>query len=194
MKQYYILNSLGQFDNAKYCFTTCFPSGLDDKKVCLKFGGSLKGIYPANPFNVKMHLDEDSPKHIRKGSFVGNTDNYLIVDKQVVEECKKYNMGEVEFWPFTLINHKGRIHSQDYCFVCPVFPFDALNTEKSEIDRDSDGTVIGVDSIVLDKTKLEKAPDLFRVNDIVRFAFSEPLATTLLEKFTNFSFDKAEQV
>jgi hypothetical protein len=191
--QYYIINMLGRSRKEKYCFTACFPKGLYDTNFNLEYGGSLKEVYPANPFDVVMRLDEDHPKHIKKGSFIGNPDNYLMVDRPVVEELRQYVLGEVEFWPFTLLDHSGRVHSRDYCFVSPVFPFDALHPEKSEIERDSDGTVVGVDSIVLDKNKLENAPDLFRINDIRRFAFSEPLAKNLEEKFSNVVFQKAGQ-
>lgn len=191
--QYYILDSLGKYDEDKFCVTDGRPKSLSDKKIALKYGGSLKGIYPENPLEVTMQLDEDSPKHIKLGSYISNTSQYVMVSREVVEEMKKFNIGEVEFWPFTLINHKGRIHSQNYCFVCPMHQFDALNNEHSEISRDANNVVIGTDRIVLDTKKLKKAPDLFRLNDTREFVVSEPLAKVLMEKYTNFVFNEAEQ-
>lgn len=191
--QYYILDCLGQGGEEKYCFVTCRPEGFRDPKLSLKNGGSLKDVYPKDPFEVIMYLDEDHPKHIKQGSFIGNTDGYFIVDSSVVDELKKFNIGEVEFWPFTLINHKGRVHSKAYCFVCPVKQYDVLSFDKSEIDRSSKGTVIGIDKIVLENKKMTNIPDIIRINDTRRFALSEPLVTVLLEKYTNFKFDKVEQ-
>jgi len=194
LMKYYILKVLGEYKNEKFCITDGMPKGIKGNKLALKYGGSLKDIYPENPLDVTMHLDEDSPKHIKLGSYISNTSNYVMVSKDVVEELKKYNIGEVDFWPFTLINHKGRIHSQDYSFVCPVSSFDALNENLSEIDRDANGVAIGVDKVVLDNEKLKNALDLFRINDIRLMAFSEPLVQVLQEKYTNFVFEKAEQV
>ncbi|RJQ70910.1 MAG: hypothetical protein C4519_20095 [Desulfobacteraceae bacterium] len=192
--QYFILDSLGQSDNEKFCLTTCQPEGLEDPDLRLDYGGSLKNIYPKNPFDVKMYLDADHPKHIKQGSFISTTECYFMVDKKVVEELKNFSIGDVEYWPFTLINHKGRIHSREYSFVCPVEQYDALDFDESEIDRDSNGTVIGVDRIVLNNKKLKKAPDLIRINDLAMFALSNTLVKALTEKYTNFAFDKAEQV
>jgi len=170
------------------------PKGIVGNKLALKYGGSLKGIYPENPMDVTLNLDEDRPKHIKLGSNISNTDSYVMVSSEVVTELKKHNIGEVDFWPFTLINHKGRTHSLDYSFVCPVNQFDAINEKLSEIDRDANGIAIGIDRTVLDNKKLENAPDMFRVNDLCLMAFSELLVNILRGKFTNFAFEKAEQV
>jgi len=192
--QYYFIKYLGLVRKEKFCKTDGPPKGIEGNKLALKYGGSLKGVYPKDPYEVTMRLDEDRPKHIKLGSYISNTSNYLMVSSEVVKELKKFNIGEVEFWPFTLLNHKGRVHSKDYFFVCPENQFDALNLEQSEIDRGDSGIAIGIDRAVLDNKKLENALDMFRVNDIRYMAFSEPLAQVLQERFTNFVFEKAEQV
>lgn len=174
--------------------TDGMPKGIVGNKSALEYGGSLKNIYPADPFEVTMYLDEDGPKHIKIGSYVSTTSKYMMVSSEVIEKLTKFNIGEVEFLPFTLINHKGRIHSQDYSFVCPVNQYDALNEKLSDFRRDSNGIALRIKKAVLDNEKLEKAPDMFRVNDIRLMAFSEPLVNILQEKFTNFVFEKAEQV
>ena len=115
-----------------------------------------------------------------------------MVSEKTVEELKKHNIQEAEFWPFTLMNHKGRVHSKDYRFV--VTPqFDALDDELSNIKRSANGVAVRIRKIVLDKKKLENAPDMFRINDLGKMAFSEPLVKILQKKFTNFVFDKVEQ-
>jgi hypothetical protein len=190
--QYYILKSLGNSRNETYCFTEGDPQGVDDSELNLDYGGSLKGIYPKDPYEVKMILNEDRPKHIKKGDYISTTGSIVMISKEVVEELKKHDIKEAEFWPFTLINHKGRVHSKDYRFV--VTPqFDALHDELSNIKRSANGVAIRIRKIVLDNKKLENAPDMFRVNDIRRMAFSEPLVKILQKIFTNFVFDKVEQ-
>ncbi|MDH5395798.1 MAG: hypothetical protein OEW97_05955 [Gammaproteobacteria bacterium] len=192
--QYYLMKPLGLVRKEKYCKTDGPPEGISGNKLPLKYGGSLKDIYPDDPYEVTMRLDNDRPQHTQLGSYISNTSNYLMVSSDVVDELNKFNIGDVDFWPFTLINHLGNIHSQDYRFVCPLQPFDAINEKLCEIVRDANGIAIGIDRVVLDNKKLEKAPDMFRVNDIRLMAFSESLVELLLDRFTNFAFDKAEQV
>jgi hypothetical protein len=157
----------------KYCFATGKVEGLAGKaKRFLRDGGSsLKDLYPENPFEVTVNLDKDHPKAISKGGYISTCDQQVMVSQEVEDELKKHNIGEVEFWPFTLINHKGRVHSKNYRFVVPVHQFDAINEELSELDRTKNGVVIGIDRLVLDNSKLDNAPDMFRINNLGKMAF-----------------------
>ncbi|MEJ2612132.1 MAG: hypothetical protein P8179_19200 [Candidatus Thiodiazotropha sp.] len=188
--QYYILDGLGE--DKKFCHVDSSVEGFNDYDLVLDDGGTLKGVYPKDPYEVIMHLDEDYPKNIVKGDLVCTTDDYVMVSERVVEELKKHNIQEAEFWPFTLMNHKGRVHSKDYRFV--VTPqFDALHDELSDIKRSANGVAVRLRKIVLDKKKLENAPDMFRVNDLGIMAFSGLLVKILQKKFTNFVFNEVEQ-
>jgi len=192
--QYYFIKTLGKSRTDKFCMTDGMPKGIEGDKSALEYGGTLKSVYPGDPLEVTMKLDEDKPKHIKLGSFISTTSKYIMISSEVIEALKKFNIGEVEFWSFTLLNHKDRVHSQDYSFVCPVHQYDAINEDLSEFRRDSNGIPLRIKKVVLDEAKLKNAPDMFRVNDIRYMAFSEPLAQALQEKFTNFVFEKAEQV
>jgi hypothetical protein len=193
--QFYKLVTLGKFTEDKYCFAGDEIEGLIGKahKFLVDGGSSLKDLYPEDPFEVKVNLDEDSPKAITKGDFISNTDSHVIVSQEVEDELKKHNIGEVEFWPFTLINHKGRVHSKNYRFVVPVHQFDAINEELSEFTRTKNGVVTRISRIVLDNSKLDNAPDMFRINDLGEMAFFEPLMEILVNNYSNFVFEKLEQ-
>jgi hypothetical protein len=193
--QFYILKGLGKFREDKYCFADGEVEGLVGKaKIFLRRGGSsLKDLYPEDPFEVTVNLDKDSPKAISKGDYVSTCDEHVMVSKEVEDELKKHNIGEVEFWPFTLINHKGRVHSKNYRFVVPVHQCDAINEELSEFTRTKNGVVTRISRIVLDNSKLDNAPDMFRINDLGEMAFSEPLMEILVNNYSNFVFEKLEQ-
>jgi hypothetical protein len=193
--QFYKLVTLGKFTEDKYCFADGEVEGLIGKahKFLVDGGSSLKDLYPEDPFEVTVNLDEDSPKAIFKGDYISTYDGLVMVSQEVEDELKKHNIGEVEFWPFTLINHKGRVHSKNYRFVVPVHQFDAINEELSELDRTESGVVIGIDRLVLDNSKLDNAPDMFRINNLGKMAFSEPLMEILVNNYCNFVFEKLEQ-
>ncbi len=193
--QYFILECLGNPREGNYCFAGAGVEGLvgKAKKFLRRGGASLKELYPEDPYEVEVTLDEDSKKHIVKGDYTSAYDDTMMISQEAVEELQKHNIGEVEFWPFTLINHKGREHSKNYRFVVPVQQFDAIHEALSEIDRTKNGIVIGVDRLVLDNEKLNNAPDMFRVNDTGHMAFSKPLKEILEKNYTNFVFEEAEQ-
>lgn len=190
--KYYILERSGLYDSEKYCYVTGLPEGIDGNKSALKYGGELSGIYPEDAFSVTMNLDEDSPKHVKKGDFVGTSGDLVMISSTVVAELKNYNIGKVEFWPFTLVNHKGKEHSRDYSFVVPLNQFDAVDEENSKYRRDENGIPLRIRKLVLDGNKLEGAPDMFRVNDLRRMAFSEKLAEKLMSDYTNFAFEEVD--
>ena len=192
--RFYQLNHMGKFDMDFFCFAEGTPNGFADKGLVLELGGkSLVGLYPDDPYEVKMKLREDWEKHIKKGDFISHTIEYVMVFQEAVDIISEYNVPNVEYWPFTLLNHKERVHSTNYRFVVPVDQFDAVNEQASDIDRDDDdGMVLGVDLLVLDKNKVSNAPDMFRVNDLGVMVFSEPLAKRLETECTNFVFEPLE--
>lgn len=190
--KFYILKNLGNSRNEKYCFTQGYPEGLLGAATALLNGGEVEGGYPDDPKEVTIQLNEDRLNHIKKGDYVSTSTDLVMVSSKVIEELKDHNIEEVSFLPFVLINHKGKIHSEDYHFIVPHTQFDAINEDASDIDRDANGIVIGVDEVILDEKKLGNAPDMFRINDLGLMAFSEPLAEKLENDYTNFVFNEAE--
>lgn len=190
--KFYCLDSLGKYDDDKFCISNTIPEEIDDDNSALDYGGIIEGDMPDDPYEIKMYLHEDSPKHIKIGSYLSTVDDYVMFHQDVVNILENFNIGEVQFLPFTLINHKGKPHSKDYRFVVPKKQLDVLHEGESEIVRDNNNVVIGIDKVVFDKRKLKDAPDMFRVNDLGRMGFSESLANTLDKDFTNFVFDEIE--
>ncbi len=49
---------------------------------------------------------------------------------------------EIEFLPFTLYNHKKRVHSKDHFFINPIGGYDCLNEIASGITYDKDDDIV----------------------------------------------------
>lgn len=192
--KYYLLDGLGKHDSDKFCISHTIPDEIDDLDSALDYGGVLTGDTPNNPYDIKMYLDENSPRHTKIGSFVSTADDYVMFHTEVLPALQNFRIDEVEFLPFTLIAHDGTVHSKDYRFVIPRLKLDVLDDDETEIVRDNNGVVIGIDRVVFSKTKLEDAPDMFRVFDLGLMGFSERLVRTLEEKFTNFVFKEVEVI
>ena len=173
------------------CFTNHAPNEINS--LMLIEGVSMKGEYPDDSFEVTLELDEDN-QGLDDQSLLGNTDGILILKNQIVEEAKKFDLGEIEFLPFTLLSHKKRVHSKEYCFVNPLGTHDILNYEKSEIKYLKSGKIFSIPKVVLSSEKLLGKPDLLRLKESsTRYFFSSRLVDALSgDQFTNLLFEKIE--
>ena len=148
------------------------------------------------PENAEIHLQPENPG-IKLPNLIGNTKSHLIVNTAMKDTILEYCPGgevDIEILPFTLINHKKRVHSKDYWIINPIGTFDCVNRSASEIEF-LDDEIVGVDKYVFDPKKLEKAPHLFRVpEDPTEYFISQSLAKAFQEKqFTNIFLIEIEQ-
>lgn len=185
--KYYKVDVFGE-NKEEYCFTNNMPGDIGNYE--LMSGESLKDEYPDDPFEITLKFDPDAPGLLTT-SFLGNTNSTLIVKQEVAGLILKHETGEIEVWPFTLLNHDKKIHSKEYVFVKPIGTFDCINRDLSEVGIDSDnGEILGVEKWVLDKNKIKKAPDLFRLKeDECHYFFSEKLVNAIKKAgYSNFVF------
>ncbi len=151
-------------------------------------------------------MDKDFPEHaeakmsdqyggIKLPSFVSNTQMFLVVSGDVQKLIASAVTAPVEYLRFALLNHKGRIASEDYYIVNPIGARDALNQEQSKIIRSSAGGIIEVERFVLDPRKLSDAPTLFRpVEAPYEYIVSDSLVSSIHDAgATNFEVKELEQ-
>jgi hypothetical protein len=176
--RYFRLHLAGNTDDRSLAFVRDPPSGLGLYDYCMARGKRIGDRYPRD---AKVYMDKRSPG-IKLGSVLGNTLSYFMVNTAmkdvIISTCKC----EIEVLPFTLYNHKRRVHSKDYWILNPIGTFDCLNRQASDI-RYMDATqkqVVGVSTMVFDIKKMADAPDLFRVpEDPEEMFMSERLAIAL---------------
>jgi hypothetical protein len=190
--RFFKLRTLGQNDDMDLCFVSGEPEGEID--TCdLSEGLRLRDEYPDGLGETTHQLDDDHPGLLLP-DFIGNTDRMLICSTSAKEVILAHDAGEVEVVPFTLLNHRGRVHSRDYVFVNPVGAVDCLNLPTCDIFRHDDGSIGSVDRFVVDVKKVESARDLFRPQESRgTYIFSEKLVSAIQEKkLTNFVFQELE--
>ncbi len=166
------------------------PAGI--ALFCLMEGRRVDIKYP-NHGEVRLRLDDDFPG-LLPCSYLPNAGNFLPCCKELAECILRHRVGETEIIPFLLINHRGRVQSRDYVFVNPIYTFDAINIDGSTIKRHKDGSIMKIKNLVLDAAKLNKAPDLFRLQEEPStYLCSETLANAIHEqKFTNIGLMEVE--
>ncbi len=178
--------------HAEYYSTDSETDPVEISLCCLPDGKRVDAAYPSHK-EIRFRLGEDFPG-LLPCSFIGNASGSLPCTNELAQCILRHHVGEIEIVPFVLINHRGRVQSRDYVFVNPIGTFDALELNKSTIDRYKDGSILGIRNMVLDATKLNNAPDLFRLQEEPStYLCSETLANAIREhKFTNVGLEEVE--
>jgi hypothetical protein len=155
---YFRLDTLGDLNVSGICFIDNPGTELGAKHYCPTLGQPVASYYPDE---MKMYLEKESPG-TKLTSLLGNSERYLLCHRTMKEMIEGICSAiECEYLPFTLYNHKKREHSRDYFIVNPIGTFDCIDFEASGATYSKKGTV-SLPRLVFDRSKLNKAPDLFR--------------------------------
>ncbi|WP_163991469.1 imm11 family protein [Pyxidicoccus caerfyrddinensis] len=181
--RFFKLETLGLADAPDLIMLEAEPEALGLEAHCAAVGKPIASAWPAD---ARMQLSEENPG-VRLTSLLGNTFNYLIVDAAVRDVIAQHCASvPIEYLPFTLIDHRGRVHSKDYFVVNPLGHRDCVDAAASDIQY-LRGKVVGIRKLVLDPEKLRDAPALFRLEQKRQtYVVSQALADALRQHgFTN---------
>lgn len=173
MKVYYI-NTLGDQSNRDLCILDNIPEGMGVYYSFLVKGREAKEHYPEDA-EIRMTEDREG---IQLASLIAHTKRMLVVDselKEVIINSNDIPGATIEVFPVKIINHKGKVHSESYFIVNPIGYYDVVDNEKSDIDY-FEGSVLGINQLVMSAKKLENVPNLFRIaEEPTRYYIKEPL-------------------
>jgi hypothetical protein len=189
---FYLLKTTGDLNDPSLCLIEDPPEGMGIHDYRLALGRPSKNHFPSN---AKVYLRAEN-RGIKLSGIIGNTKGYFIGSSLVRKVVEQFCPGvEIEYMPFTLFNHKKRVHSTDYCFINPIGSFNCLNENASGIKYGADGEVVAVTQFVLDPKKVADAPDLFRIDkDPIRYVLKGRLAVELQKSgVTNLLGQKLQQ-
>ena len=177
--EYFEFDSVGNVENENYCFVNQNPQGIGFSYSRLNTGEALQGDYKEDPFDVTLQFSKDYPGTETPFS-IGNTGGYIIFDKKVKEVFKSFDMPEIEYLPFTLLDHEGKVVSKNHVFINPLGTYDCLDYKRTQISK-TEGITIGAEDVTLSKQKLNSLPDLIRPKDIPYLClFSRGLAEAII--------------
>ena len=158
--KFFKLNTMRQA-KPEYCVLRDFPEGMELLTFKLCHGVELEpGEYPAD---AKIFMS-DEEKGSELPDLVGNTCNLLVVSRRLKEGIEKVNTAAAQYLPVSIYNHRKRLASADYFIINPLGTVDVLDTKESDIEY-HEGKVVKVRKYVLDATKVQAAPDMFRVRE-----------------------------
>jgi len=140
---------------------------------------------------LDLFMDEDRGG-LKLPDYVSNTDEILPLSERCLEAFNEgFDIGDHEILACQLINGKKRVHSDKYAIVNFLSVTDCLDQDRSDIDNTTDFLLVEfMGKWCLDSKRVPPGRDLFRVDGVIGFIFTERLVDFIKSSgFTNFQFE-----
>lgn len=161
---YFHMNLLGDANDPSLVVITKFVKGIEMEAASVGLGKPATKVWPED---ARIYMSKDQ-KGVKLSSLLGTTRNMLIAHRALRDVVEEYCRGvEIEYLPFALYDHRKRLYSTDYCIINPIGTFDCLDREKTDAVWDDQRperlSLLRVP--VLERKKVAKAPQLFRIKE-----------------------------
>ena len=156
----------------------------------LSVGERLSEVWPAD---MSVSMRPDRPKDIALTDVIHNLERALVVSPRLSAFLRAQSLPALEPLPVTVLDHKGRVASNDYAVVNCCLVLDCVDQSQSEYEWDGLETPSMVMSrLVLNTEALEGDTRLIRPQFVPgRTLFRADLREMLnREKFTGLAFTR----
>ncbi|MEP0548458.1 MAG: DUF1629 domain-containing protein [Rhodothermales bacterium] len=148
------------------------------------------------PSDTSYKMSDERPNDIQLADAIANRDNYLLVSPALRAFLEAEGGARAEFLPTQILNHKGRVASDEYVIVNVLDVHDAIDLDRSEvkwnnIDPDK---ISWFDELVLDEERIPADCRMLRLQHFTnRLLVREDLADEIRNQgFTGVSFVATE--
>lgn len=160
--RYWHIETLGDEEDPERLILDAPPQDIGVEYWRLCKGQPCTPLMP-EPVHMLMSKNQNG---LRLTPVLSNTQSFLLVHRDVKMVIEAHYVGDIEFFPFDVIDPRGRIYARDYFIVNPIGVVDGLDHELSEIEYfKQTEKVISIDRLVLDADKLHNVPCLFRLKE-----------------------------
>ena len=111
-----------------YCVCGGLENFEDSHK--LKRGISIGEYFPADAL---FRMDPDFPKDIKLSDNIRNKGGFMLVSKEIKELIEREHVNNSEYLSVKIINHKGRVASENYFIINPLGIYDAIDLDSSSV-------------------------------------------------------------
>ena len=173
---YYFID-LMVIEDESYCFIKDAPDGTEELTYRMARGFRMGDEYPSD---ARVRMARKYPG-FQTPSIIGNTNSFLIVDRQVkgiIEACCE---NEIEWLPLSIYDHRDSLASADHFIANPIGSVDCLDLGASTVVY-SGQDIARVNDHVIDAERAKEGGHLFRIKDDPRrYVISDVLAERLQE-------------
>lgn len=176
------LDTMGDANDQKLCFLDHFVDGIEANSWHIQRGERLLPIWPKD---ARIFVSPERPG-IKLSSLIGNVQSMLIASRAFKKAIEKHCRNvDIEYLPFTLYDHRKRVHSRDYFIINPIGTYDCLDLEKSDItwSKNDPEKIVRIREYVIDRDKMKNAPQLFRIDkDPAEYVLGRALAREMYDE------------
>lgn len=127
----------------------------------LTFGESVAKLFPAD---ASFRMRPEKSRDVKLGDQPHNIHGMLIASPALCECLKAAEVTQVEYLPVKLINHKGKVVSEEYSIINPTRIVDAIDQDASRFKWNAlDSEAMIVSELVLDPARLKSRDRIFRL-------------------------------
>ncbi|MCY1031609.1 hypothetical protein OV207_09110 [Corallococcus sp. BB11-1] len=142
-----------------YCAVFNLPEGMP------KIHKPARGIRMGSeyPDGLPFRMAKQEPG-LKIADVIANAVNYFMVSKRMKEFLARHSGADIEFLRFVLLNHRGRVASED-CYLANVIGTqDCVDMDRSDGDRDAlkPDRFMYLRRLVLKEDGLDSSAKLFR--------------------------------
>ncbi|NTX37178.1 MULTISPECIES: imm11 family protein [unclassified Myxococcus] len=162
--QYFYLT---QEETVEYCFVNEFPSPMKGSMWPASEGTSMAANYPTG---VRLNMARRH-RGIVVPDFIPNSLLVYLITGRLKALLDKEAGAEIEYLPFALWNHKGRVAAEG-CFIANLLGVqDCVDLKKTRGEKSimSPGEFQVIKQLYLDLEKVPKDARLFRISVMPRF-------------------------
>lgn len=115
------------------------------------------------PGDACCEMSPKFPKDIELADSIAGA-KFIVISGRVKAALEAGGARNVEYLPLKIINHKGRVASEDYSLLNPLEVIDCIDKAASVVEEDTlnDGMIDGVQSLVLREEAIPEDMHLFR--------------------------------
>ncbi len=156
--EYFILNA--DIYDERFC-------GIWERKEEFeKFHFPAQGIEMGDlyPEDVRFQMSDDKPG-LMVPDYIDNALSYTMVSERLKNILQEEVPDGIEYLPFTLLNHRGRVAASPCYIVNILGTVDCVDTGKTEGDKNrlQPGRLRHIDILYLDEPKVPKDLKIFRI-------------------------------
>ncbi|RKH07962.1 hypothetical protein D7V97_20890 [Corallococcus sp. CA053C] len=162
-----------------YCAIFSLPEGMP------MIHKPARGIRMGSEFpdGLRFSMTKQEPG-LKIADVIANAVNYFMVSKRMKELLEQHSGADIEFLRFVLLNHRGRVASED-CYIANVIGMqDCVDMDRSEGDRDAlkPERFMYLRRLVLKEDTLAPEVKLFRTSAVPRLMLVRKDLKAQLEK------------
>jgi len=115
------------------------------------------------PTEAAAAMDPDFPKDLALADSLYGA-NFLVISGKAKQLIEQETTDKIEFLPMKIINHKGRVASQDYFVVNPLDIVDCIDKDASSVEFNpiNKDMISGCAQLVLKENVIPKELKIFR--------------------------------